>query len=87
MRQHSNCGIVRGCGQAILKGHELRSLDEYGVVSHGRPPAHVGRRLPRYMDRVAPMWKTRAVRPRAVRPASQNKSASWPRQGRGWRPP
>ena len=71
MRQRSNCSIVRGDGQAVLKGHELRSLDEYGVVSHGRPPAHVGRRLPRDMDRVAPMWEISAVWP-----ASQNKSAS-----------
>ena len=71
MRQRSDCGIVCGGGQAVLEGHELRSLDEDGVVSHGRPPAHVGRRLPRDMDRVAPMWKARVVQP-----ASQNKSAS-----------
>ena len=66
MRQRSDCGIVCGGGQAVLEGHELRSLDEDGVVSHGRPPAHVGRRLPRDMDRVAPMckagWSSRPAR-------------------------
>jgi hypothetical protein len=76
MRQRSDCGIVCGGGQAVLEGHELRSLDEDSVVSHGGPPAHVGRRLPRDMDRVAPRVCGKLGGP-AGQPA--DKSASWRR--------